>query len=736
MAAGFRRPATRLLALLLALLLLDLLVHLSVQLPHTPFSTRPAASGGAKPADAIVSAAREIAGRHDNVLMVAFVQREHWHECVNFLATLRKSGLLPTLLAIALDQPSVDLLQKQGDVIVCGLPSLTANHNVTRDALAARTASMQWELLSSLARAGLRVWRCDVRVLWMRGSLQEASRRAASSATVCDLHFVTSSIRAPSAALSFYNGNVAVALWQERVAALTRESRLGAAAEARFLSQTMAGDKSAVCSNTSGAGDRACIAPCRLPARVFPNGVQAFQQPGEDAATEPHAPRPLAILADTGQGARHEYMLRENGMWQSGADADARGRSGGGERFIAFKELIINNGLSNARNALRSALALATITNRTLILPPYWSRHLRGEPYRVGVDYYFDYAKLTRLFPRVRESSYLVSAFPDAQTWPPKPSLPVFMVKLSDDEGMCKEVTDASQLEALGNVNTTCPPLSLPSGQLIAMRAKHYHLGADEGELREWLRPHAHRPLLYFARMFRRFGHFDKKDADAAFSKRYAEAVQPAPEIREVAARALKAVREATKVEAAAQEGSAGKSVADAPLFDCVHMRRRDFVADHAEEESVAAYAARAAKKLRRQGKGKASARQRRHLPIYLASDVAEEAATQAAFRKHFPLVLTLQQVFPRSDLDSFTSAANLSRLIGQDRAVAMGREMRMGNVDQLICSAADRFVGNLWSSFTHHVCYLREQRGVKAACRGKAADIYDREVDKKMQFV
>ena len=164
----------------------------------------------------------------------------------------------------------------------------------------------------------------------------------------------------------------------------------------------MAGDKSAVCSNTSDAGDRACVAPCTLPARVFPNGLRAFQQPMDDDATGPLAVRPLAILADMGHGPRHEYMLREIGMWRSGADADVRGQSGGGERFIAFKELIINNGLSNARNALRSALALATITNRTLILPPYWSRHLRGEPYRVGVDYYFDHAKLTRLFPRVR----------------------------------------------------------------------------------------------------------------------------------------------------------------------------------------------------------------------------------------------------------------------------------------------------------------------------------------------
>ena len=40
-----------------------------------------------------------------------------------------------------------------------------------------------------------------------------------------------------------------------------------------------------------------------------------------------------------------------------------------GERFIAFKELLINNGLSNARAALRSALAVALLTNRTLVMP-------------------------------------------------------------------------------------------------------------------------------------------------------------------------------------------------------------------------------------------------------------------------------------------------------------------------------------------------------------------------------
>ena len=71
---------------------------------------------------------------------------------------------------------------------------------------------------------------------------------------------------------------------------------------------------------------------------------------------------------------------------------------------------------------------------------------------------------------------------------------------------------------------------------------------------------------------------------------------------------------------------------------------------------------------------------------------------------------------------------------ITQERSAALAREMRLGNVDQLLCSAADYFVGNKWSSFTHHVCYLREQRGVADACAD--SDIYDREIDRDMEYV
>ena len=104
------------------------------------------------------------------------------------------------------------------------------------------------------------------------------------------------------------------------------------------------------------------------------------------------------------------------------------------ERFIAFKELVIDNGLSNTRGALRSALAIAQMTNRTLILPHFYSRHLHGEPYRVGADYYFDLPRMQRVFPRIREASFLARTFPEAASWPPHAPLPVFFIQLSQGE--------------------------------------------------------------------------------------------------------------------------------------------------------------------------------------------------------------------------------------------------------------------------------------------------------------
>ena len=112
---------------------------------------------------------------------------------------------------------------------------------------------------------------------------------------------------------------------------------------------------------------------------------------------------------------------------------------------------------------------------------------------------------------------------------------------------------------------------------------------------------------------------------------------------------------------------------------------------------------------------------------------MVEEPHTRAAYARHFGRVFTLLDVFPPWDLDAFGSM-RLSHLDGEERAAALAREMRFGNVAQLVCSEAERFVGNKWSSFTHHVCFLRQQRGFPAAC--DQSDIYGRQTDARMDYV
>lgn len=319
--------------------------------------------------------------------------------------------------------------------------------------------------------------------------------------------------------------------------------------------------------------------------------------------------------------------------------------------------------------------------------------------------------------------------------------------------------------------------------QLVTVRASESHLGASEAQLRQWLQPYAKEPLLLLGRAFRRFFRFESDAEHLAFRARLLEGLRAAPQIRAAAEASLGRLR--------AMAGPRGR-------FDCVHMRRRDFLADHAGEEvSVGEYARLAAKRLlalrrdaanggapqvgegdtgaggggggsrtgkargakakrARPGKRRRVSGGRRLLggeaggargdgldegatapselgPVYLTSDVSEVPEVRSAFERHFETVLTIGQVFPPEQLDSFGSFEH-TRLSGEARAAALAVDMRFGSVEQLLCSEADIFVGNLWSTFTHHICHLRELRGVRGACRG--SDVYGRAIDPRTEFV
>jgi hypothetical protein len=89
-------------------------------------------------------------------------------------------------------------------------------------------------------------------------------------------------------------------------------------------------------------------------------------------------------------------------------------------------------------------------------------------------------------------------------------------------------------------------------------------------------------------------------------------------------------------------------------------------------------------------------------------------------------------------DTGGGNGSAGISAAAEASHALAV--DMRFGAVDQLVCSAAVSFVGNLWSSFSHHFCYLRQLRAQAegrprgAVCEG--ADVYGRAIDPRMPFI
>ena len=117
MSAAPTRP-TRALLLLLLLVGFALLELLTQRLPalHRIPSHRgpdvPTVAPTVPPIDeAIRSSAEHVAAAHGGELLLAFVHNAKPEETSNFLEQLRAARLLPALLAIALDQPSLSLLR-------------------------------------------------------------------------------------------------------------------------------------------------------------------------------------------------------------------------------------------------------------------------------------------------------------------------------------------------------------------------------------------------------------------------------------------------------------------------------------------------------------------------------------------------------------------------------------------------------------------------------------------------
>lgn len=125
---------------------------------------------------------------------------------------------------------------------------------------------------------------------------------------------------------------------------------------------------------------------------LFPNGFQYFTR----AVSTRAGIEPFCIHNNWVDGKRtKEYRFRELGMWtQDPPEYFDKEKT---KYLVYYEPSMADNSWSQVRASLRSALAIAQVLGRTLILPKFYSHH--GQPVVVTLDYFLDYDEFSATFP-------------------------------------------------------------------------------------------------------------------------------------------------------------------------------------------------------------------------------------------------------------------------------------------------------------------------------------------------
>ncbi|EGU10930.1 Proteophosphoglycan ppg4 [Rhodotorula toruloides ATCC 204091] len=215
----------------------------------------------------------------------------------------------------------------------------------------------------------------------------------------------------------------------------------------------------------------------------------------------------------------------------------------------------------------------------------------------------------------------------------------------------------------------------LPKGvPLVTFKAKGEYRGATDREIETWFEPYQDEPLIRLSSAFRRFHKFVDPVENKAFNDLLYTGLTPAPFIRNTASFIAKKLTEAAEQ----KHGS--------PKFNCAHIRRGDFPSVHKGEKTTKELA---------QMLGTMMDKDR---VTYITSDESGSYPFRDVFRQQFPQV----HFWPEYNRPWF------EHLYDDE----LGESMRVGAVEQRVCAWADKFVGNIYSTFTTHVCYLRTQLG------------------------
>ena len=365
-------------------------------------------------------------------------------------------------------------------------------------------------------------------------------------------------------------------------------------------------------------------------------------------------PADSVVLASTSGAVEAEsrrYALRESRLWLLGDGVSARGssrREDAPRIWLGYDVADSDCALYRQRRALRSALMMAHVLHRSLLLPRFCSHADGGRS--VPMSFLFDYASFAKRFPHHAEASalrYLVGdpattqgSASDASVEEVKRPPLRFHIALADAPAK----KSASALQMTGSFKAKSPK------------------GASEGQLRSWLRKWSSQPLLWFDKTYQRLNRLDDLQAAYQFEGALREGLRPAPELRVVIEEIVSSLR---------------TGVLSGAGFNCVQVSQGDLMKNGAKIFNL-------------------GARVMNSRDPTLLADASLVPLARSHMRQSFRRPLFLSDLLPEGSRSLFEDA---------NGRLTLAYEL----VEMHVCAAADEFGGNMLTPYAHAVCFERD---------------------------
>ena len=238
----------------------------------------------------------------------------------------------------------------------------------------------------------------------------------------------------------------------------------------------------------------------------FVSHTALMRQPLGAGASSPFGPLVLAATSGAPDWITRRYILRELRLWLLRG-----GAVGGHGAWLGYDVADADCALYRQRRALKSALMMAHVLKRALVLPRFCEHADGGRT--VTMSFLFDYASFAAQFPEHAPAADVAAA-----AYPPLR----FHIALAD----ATNKKSASELNVTGSFKAKSPK------------------GASEGQVRSWLRKWSTQPLLWFDKTYQRLTRLEDLDAGASFDARVRDGLRPAPELRSILEHILAGLRQ------------------------------------------------------------------------------------------------------------------------------------------------------------------------------------------------